>query len=114
MRGLILLPALALLAACGSGGGADDHEAKALIADHCATCHTVPGVEGAVGKVGPPLAGFAKRQTIAGKFVNNRATLVRWIMHPQRMLPGNAMPEMGITQPQAMAIANYLYTLDKP
>jgi cytochrome c len=112
MRRLIPLVMLAPLAACAGNGGHD--QAKALIATHCATCHTVPGVAGAVGKVGPSLAGVASRQFIAGKFANNRATLVRWIMHPQAMMPGVAMPEMGITQPEAMAIADYLSTLDKP
>lgn len=99
------------LAACGSNGGHD--EAKALIATHCAACHTVPGVPSAVGKVGPSLAGIAKRQVIAGKFANDRATLVRWIMHPQAMTPGVAMPEMGLTQAEATTIADYLSTLDK-
>jgi cytochrome c len=31
--------------------------------------------------------------------------------HPQRMLPGNAMPEMGLTHREAVEIADYLYTL---
>jgi cytochrome c2 len=112
MRRLILLPLLAALGACQGKGGHD--AAKALIASNCAACHTVPGVPGAVGKVGPSLKGIAVRQVIAGKFANNKPTLVRWIMHPQQMIPGNAMPEMGLSQDQAMQIADYLYTLDKP
>jgi cytochrome c1 len=31
--------------------------------------------------------------------------------HPQSVVPGNAMPEMGITEAQARDIASYLYTL---
>jgi cytochrome c1 len=112
MRRLIPLFLLAALAACHGGGNHD--AAKALIASNCAACHTVPGVPSAVGKVGPSLAGIAVRQVIAGKFANNKPTLVRWIMHPQQMVPGTAMPEMGLTQAQAMQIADYLYTLDKP
>lgn len=112
MHRLIAIVLLTPLAACQSGGGND--QAKALIASHCAACHTVPGVAGASGKVGPSLAGIAKRSVIAGKFANNRPTLVRYLMHPQVMVPGNAMPEMGLTQAQAMTIADYLYTLDKP
>ena len=40
------------------------------------------------------------------------ANLERWIEHPQQMLPGNAMPEMGLSQPEVRVIVNYLYTLE--
>lgn len=113
MHRLILVVPLGLLSACQNPGG--DHEAaKALIASHCAGCHAIPGVPGAVGTVGPPLADIANRQIIAGRYANNRTNLIRWIMHPQAMQPGSAMPDQGITQPQASAIADYLQTLDKP
>jgi len=105
---IVLLPALAT--ACHKGG--DHAEAKALIASHCGTCHVVPGISSAVGTVGPSLAGIARRQIIAGRFENNPATMERWIMHPQALQPGGAMPEMGLTGAQAHAIADYLYTLD--
>jgi cytochrome c1 len=39
--------------------------------------------------------------------------MVRWLMHPQHVAPGNGMPEMGLTQDQASKIAAFLYTLDK-
>jgi cytochrome c1 len=112
MRALIpaLLP-FALLAGCSGGGGHD--EAKALIAAHCAACHIVPGVGAANGRVGPPLAGIGQRQVIAGFFPNSRPNLVRWIGHSQDMLPGNAMPNSGLTPRQAAAVADYLYTLDE-
>jgi cytochrome c2 len=109
---MIILPMLAALAACD---GEENHDAaKALIACNCAACHTVPGVPSAVGKVGPSLKGVAIRQVIAGKFANSKPVMVRWIMHPQQLVPGTAMPEMGLTQVQAMQIADYLFTLDKP
>lgn len=111
MRRLILLLALIPLAAAQA---ADKFaEAKKIIASQCAACHTVPGVPGAHGNVGPSLKGIARRQIIAGKLANNPANMVRWLMHPQRIVPGNAMPEMGLTQDQAAKIAAYLYTLDK-
>jgi cytochrome c len=109
----ILLLTLAALAGC-QGKGDPHAEARALIAARCAGCHTVPGVAGANGRVGPSLAGFANRRIIAGQFANNRALLLRWLLHPQAMTPGGGMPEMGLTQAEAMTIANYLYTLDKP
>jgi cytochrome c len=98
-----------------SGAHAADRfaEAKAIIGKQCAACHRVPGVSGAVGSVGPSLQGIAKRQIIAGKLPNNPANMVRWLMHPQQVSPGTAMPEMGLTEDQARKIAAYLYTLDK-
>ncbi|MDB5720108.1 MAG: cytochrome c class [Alphaproteobacteria bacterium] len=109
MRRLSLLLLIGL-AGCGQHRG--HAEARALIAERCAACHVVPGVAGANGRVGPSLAGIAGQQIIAGHFVNNRINLARWVAHPQKSLPGNAMPDTGLTDRQALAIADYLATLD--
>lgn len=110
MRRLILL----LPAALGACHAGDRHaEAKALIAAQCAACHVVPGVASAGGRVGPSLAGIARQQVIAGRYRNAPDVMVRWLMHPQAMMPGVAMPEMGLTTAQAKTIADYLYTLDQ-
>jgi cytochrome c2 len=94
---------------------ADPHaEARSLMSAQCATCHTIPGVAGAFGDIGPSLKGIAKHPQIAGKLPNNQANMVRWLMHPQQVSPGTAMPELGLTQVQAGKIAAYLETLDKP
>lgn len=107
-----LIPVLVLLPATGQA--ADRFaEAKTIIGAQCAACHTVPGVSGAYGDIGPSLKGIAKRQVIAGKLANSPDNMVRWLMHPQKVSPGTAMPEMGLTQDQARKIAAYLYTLDK-
>ena len=87
-------------------------QARVLIAGDCAACHQVPGVSGANGRIGPPLAGIASRQIIAGHFANTPDNLVSWIEHPQQMLPGDAMPEMGLSHEQAQIVATYLYTLE--
>jgi hypothetical protein len=79
---LALVPLL-LAAGCADR---DQAEAKALIATHCARCHTVPGVPAAVGKIGPSLAGIANRPMIAGQFTNNRPTMARWLTSPRHML----------------------------
>jgi len=112
--------ALTLLASCGAHSnpaavttGRDHDAAKALIAVNCLGCHQVPGVRGQIGWVGPSLAGIARQQIIAGKFVNNPGNMARWLMHPQAMVPGSAMPEMGLSAAQARTISDYLYTLDK-
>jgi cytochrome c1 len=110
MRGLIVIALLLGLAACGD----DSHaRAKKLIAQNCAACHTVPGVTGANGRVGPSLAGIARQQIIAGHFANTPDTLAHWIESPQEMLPGNAMPDMRLTDAQAREITAYLYTLEQ-
>jgi cytochrome c len=75
----------------------------------CTSCHTIPGVRGANAKVGPSLAGFPERQFIAGRLPNEPEELIRWIMHPQSIKPGTAMPDMGVSGEHARDIAAYLY-----
>ncbi len=115
------LPLIAVaLLACGeapppspkivSGGSAARGEG--LIAEYgCGNCHNVPGVAGARGRVGPPLDAFSQRTFIAGAFRNEGETLVRWILAPQAMRPGTAMPTLGVKPQDARDIAAYLYTL---
>jgi cytochrome c2 len=38
--------------------------------------------------------------------------LIEWIEHPQKLLPGNAMPEMGLSHEDAATIVDYLYTME--
>ena len=77
----------------------------------CGSCHMIPGVQNADGLVGPPLTHFARRTIIAGVLPNTPANLVHWIQMPQAVVPGNAMPNAGLTDAQARDIAAYLYTL---
>ena len=49
--------------------------------------------------------------TIAGMLRNEPRHLVTWLRHPQQVVPGNAMPEMGLDERDARDIAAYLYTL---
>lgn len=78
---------------------------------HCGTCHDIPGVAGADGNVGPPLHRIGTRTYIAGYIQNSPDNMADWIEDPQRVLPGNAMPRMGIPQKDARDIAAFLYTL---
>jgi cytochrome c2 len=89
-------------------------QAKGVMSAQCSSCHVIPGVPGAFGDIGPSLKGVAKRPMIAGKLPNNTANMVHWLMHPQQVSPGTAMPELGLTSDQAGQIAAYLATLDKP
>lgn len=78
----------------------------------CGSCHTIPGIPGADGLVGPPLDHFARRGYIAGVLPNSERNLQHWIQHPQQVVPGNAMPYLGISKSDAADIVAYLYTLD--
>lgn len=77
----------------------------------CGTCHTIPGVPGADAAVGPPLAGIASRMYLAGVLSNSPANLMRWIQDPPGVDSLTAMPDLGVTTPDARHIAAYLYTL---
>lgn len=77
----------------------------------CGACHSVPGVRGARGNVGPPLGNFGNRLYVAGMLRNNPDNLVKWIRTPQSVVPGNVMPDLGVSEQDARDIAAYLYTL---
>jgi cytochrome c len=124
----LLVPAVALMAlvvvsACASTpsrtpppevpGGNPSRGVAALGRFGCGSCHTIPGVRGADGKVGPPLEDWSERGYIAGELPNNAANLIRWIMDPQGVEPGTAMPNLGVGEEQARDVAAYLFTLGR-
>jgi len=92
-------------------GGNAERGRDAITAYGCGACHVVPGVRAAQGMVGPPLTAFAGRAYIAGEAPNTANALIRWIMNPQSIEPGTAMPALGVTEAHARDIAAYLYTL---
>ena len=77
----------------------------------CHACHAIPGITGSEPQVGPPLAGFAGGQLIAGRLANTQDNLVAWIRHPQRIDARTAMPDLGVTPEHALEMAAYLATL---
>ena len=99
-------PALASVA-----GGNADRGSEAIRKYGCGSCHVIPGVRGARGKVGPPLTDFARRSYVAGTVLNTPENLVRWIRSPQAVQPGTVMPNLGVNRDDARDIAVYLYTL---
>ncbi|MGW5673065.1 c-type cytochrome [Micromonospora sp. NPDC003776] len=118
---LVALPLLLTLPGCAHTNPPPPPEVRAgrpdrgaaLIAQYgCGSCHTIPGVDRANGLVGPPLTGIGSRSYIAGKLVNNADNLQHWISDPQSVVPGNAMPNLGVSPIDAQDIAAYLYTLD--
>lgn len=111
---------LALLCDCGGSveekaaamtGGSPARGKDVIRRYGCAACHSIPGIAGASGQVGPPLDGIGGRSHLAGSLPNTPANLIRWIRDPQAIQPGTAMPEMGVTEQDGKDIAAYLYTL---
>ena len=78
----------------------------------CGSCHTIPGIVGAHGKVGPSLEGIAGHSYIAGQLPNQPPNLEHWIQHPHSVHPDSLMPELGVTDAQSRDIAAYLYSLN--
>ena len=67
----------------------------------CAGRHTIPGVPGAQGKVGPSLEGLAARVYIGGVVTNSPEALIRWIEDPKSIDAKTAMPVTGISRNKA-------------
>lgn len=110
---------VSMLAGCGAheppARQVDDADARrgraAMQQFDCGACHVIPGIRGAVGRVGPPLHGYATRPWVAGKFPGDAAHLVRWIQDAPSLAPRTAMPAQGASEQQARDMAAYLYTL---
>jgi len=93
-------------------GGISSRAIPIMIANGCAGCHTIAGVPGARGLVGPPLDGsLATRIYIGGILSNDPSNLIRWIRAAREVNPHTAMPSTGITEQQARDVAAYIYSL---
>lgn len=89
----------------------DPDVGRKLVATYgCASCHRINGVSDNPGNLAPPLKNWKRRKYIAGVLPNTPENLVRWIVAPQKILPGSAMPDYGVTEIEAWEMANYLYT----
>lgn len=115
MRVALTLLALAL-AACGEDvaheAPGDAQNGKLLLRQFgCGTCHEIPGVADAAGRVGPPLDGVAGRIYLGGVVPNTPDNMSAFIRHPQRFAPRTAMPELGVSEAHARDMVAHLYTL---
>lgn len=90
-------------------GGNPDRAPELFRKYGCTGCHTIPGIPGADGQVGAPLADLRKRVYIAGVIENTPDNLIHWIVSPQAFAPHVAMPATGITEAEARDLAAYLY-----
>jgi cytochrome c1 len=79
----------------------------------CGSCHTIPGVDGAHGLIGPPLTRFAKRMYIGGVLQNTPENLQTWIRDPLKQSI-NLQPCLGCSSPRPTPrdMTTYLYTLE--
>jgi cytochrome c2 len=114
MRVIALALSLAL-AACGEPQSAllgDPERGRLLLRQFgCGDCHAIPGVAAANGKVGPPLAGIARRVYLGGVLANTPENMSRFIRAPQEADPRTAMPDLQVGEAHARDMVAYLYTL---
>jgi len=86
---------------------------RALLTQYqCGSCHAIPGVASSRGHVAQPLTAWSRRSYIAGRLPNRADVLAQWIAAPQSLVPGTAMPAMGVSPPEAQAMAAYLFSLE--
>ncbi len=99
-----------LTPAPGIGGNPENGRAL-IVPSGCGGCHSVPGIDGANGVIGPRLNNVVLRPTLAGDTIpNSPDTLTRWLMDPPSLKPGTAMPRLGLTEQQAQDITAFLYS----
>lgn len=101
-------------AAAGSDAAAG---AELFVFKGCTGCHTVAGLQGANGRVGPDLTHFASRDWFAGAiFETNEKNLRLWLRDPPGQKPmvpdnGQGMPNLGLTEEEITSLIAYLETL---
>src|SRR5690606_27084305 len=79
--------------------GGDPENGKLLLRQFgCGSCHEIPGVAAARGRVGPPLAGIARRGYLGGVLPNTPGNMAAFIRAPERYAPRTAMPNLGVTE----------------
>ncbi|HEX7120164.1 MAG TPA: hypothetical protein VF212_15320 [Longimicrobiales bacterium] len=119
--GAVAVLCAAAMAACFEGeaggvavpGGDPSRGARLLGNYGCGECHVIPGVAHADASVGPPLTEWAARSYIAGALWNTPANLMLFIMDPQSVEPGTAMPDLDVDTAAARDMAAYLFTLER-
>lgn len=78
----------------------------------CGSCHIIPGIPGADGRVGPSLERIAWRAYIGGVLPNTPEHMIRWLQSPDSIDPLTAMPDVSVSTGDAIDIAAYLYRLE--
>ena len=92
-------------------GGDPEKGLTAMKRYGCAACHTIPGLAGARGMVGPTLAGFSTRPLMPDGMQKTPELVIQWIVNPIGVDPKATMPAVGVTETDARDIATYLFAL---
>ena len=91
---------------------ADAERGRLLVRSYgCGSCHQVPGVPNASGRVGPNLAQLRERTFVAGVLPTSGPSVAAWIRDPQTIRPGSAMPDLNVSERDARDMAAYLLSL---
>lgn len=87
-------------------------EGEQVFEARCSVCHTVRGLPGNHGIMGPDLTHLMSRRMIAaGTLPNTVGYLAAWIENAQRLKPGVDMPTEELSNQQLQALLAYLKTL---
>ncbi|GIO05187.1 cytochrome c oxidase subunit 2 [Brevibacillus reuszeri] len=74
----------------------------------CLGCHAIAGKG---GKMGPNLTNFADRERVAGILAHTPENVAEWLKDPQKVKPGNNMPNLNLDDAQVKALVDYMSTL---
>lgn len=92
--------------------GGDPNRGRAIIREQgCASCHTIPSIEGTQSNVGHSLEKIAGRTYIADVLENNLENMIRWLENPPAVDDKTAMPNLGLSEQDPRDVPGYLYTL---
>ncbi len=86
---------------------------KLLSSYGCGACHYIPGIAVGNSYAGPLLTNWSQRSFIAGNLPNTPENLIKWIVDPQAVEPGTAMPVLGVSEEEARHMSAYLYSLGR-
>jgi mono/diheme cytochrome c family protein len=93
-------------------GGVGRRALPIMLANGCAGCHTISGVPGAQGQIGPRLdSTLSSKLYIAGVLPNSRENMIQWLRSSRELVPHTAMPSTGISDQEARDVAAYLYAM---
>jgi cytochrome c oxidase subunit 2 len=86
---------------------------RAFLTNTCVNCHTIRGLPGALGTVGPDLTHVGSRATLGAGVIDNTPDNLRaWIRNAQAIKPGVLMPGFeSMSDQDVAALADYLESL---